>query len=345
MFRDLSKKQKKMLGRILVSGFLYIVLLVLFQSGKWLPDAHSLLGRCLWSGLFLVPYLIAGYDIVWKAVVNIKNGQVFDENFLMMIATLAAFAIGEFTEGVAVMLFYQVGEWFQGYAVGKSRQSITRMMEMVPEFANLEKDGQITKVDPDEVSCGDMIVVRPGERIPLDGVVVEGESFLDTSALTGESVPRRVRKSDEVISGCVNREGTLRIRVEKEFEDSAVARILELVENASEKKARLENFITRFAKYYTPAVTVAAVLLALIPPLLFHADVVSWIRRACVFLIVSCPCALVISVPLGFFGGIGAASREGILVKGSNYLELLSKVDTFVFDKTGTITYGEFAVT
>lgn len=341
----LTKKQKKMLMRIFLSGAVYAVLLWISLGTGLLPGEDTDMGRCVLTLLFAVPYLIAGYDILWKALVNIRNGQVFDENFLMMIATLAAFAIGEYSESVAVMLFYQVGEWFQGYAVGKSRQSITGMMEMIPESANLEKDGQIQVVDPDEVSCGDIIVVRPGEKVPLDGVVVEGDSFLDTSALTGESVPRRAAVNDEVISGCVNGEGTLRICVEKEFEDSAVSRILELVENASEKKAKLENFITRFAKYYTPAVTIGAVILALLVPLATHGEFVPWIRRACVFLIVSCPCALVISVPLGFFGGIGAASRQGILVKGSNFLESLTRVDTFVFDKTGTITHGEFGIT
>ena len=345
MSATLTKKQKKMLMRILLSGVIYGVLLVIMHTTALLPGEDTVTGRWVRTLLFAVPYLIAGYDILWKALVNIRNGQVFDENFLMMLATLAAFAIGEYSESVAVMLFYQVGEWFQSYAVGKSRQSITRMMEMVPESANLEKDGQIQVVDPDEVSCGDIIVVRPGERVPLDGVVVEGDSFLDTSALTGESVPRRAAVNDEVISGCVNGEGTLRIRVEKEFEDSAVSRILELVENASEKKAKLENFITRFAKYYTPAVTIGAVVLALLVPLATQGAFIPWIRRACVFLIVSCPCALVISVPLGFFGGIGAASRQGILVKGSNFLESLTRVDTFVFDKTGTITYGEFGIT
>lgn len=284
-----------------------------------------------------------GYCI--QGVPGIKNGQVFDENFLMTVATFGAFGVGEFSEAVAVMLFYQVGELFQSYAVNRSRQSISDLMNICPEYANIEKDGQIEQVDPDDVEVDDIIVVQPGERIPLDGVVVEGESMIDTSALTGESVPRRAAAGDEIISGCVNGSGLLRVRVTKEFDDSTVARILELVENASSKKAKVENFITRFARYYTPVVVIAAVALAFVPPIVLGGEFGEWIQRACIFLVISCPCALVISVPLSFFGGIGAASRIGVLVKGSNYLEAVSELDTVVFDKTGTLTKGEFKVT
>ena len=295
--------------------------------------------------LFLIPYLIIGYDVLYRAFRNIRNGHVFDEHFLMMIATFAAFATGEFSEGCAVMLFYQVGELFQSVAVGKSRQSITEMMSIAPEYANiLHEDGEIEEVDPEDVQIGDTIVIKAGEKIPLDGIVISGESFLDTAALTGESVPRKVRSGEEVISGCVNGEGTLKVEVTKLYEDSTVAKILEMVENASSKKARLENFITRFARVYTPIVTIGAVLLALLLPLFTDLTFVDSIHRACIFLIVSCPCALVISVPLGFFGGIGAASKVGVLVKGSNYLEAIADVKTIVFDKTGTLTKGEFKV-
>ena len=336
----MTKKQKKTLVRIIVSGILFFTLLILEKTG-----ALSALPILVQAALFAVPYLIIGYDIIIRAAKNISHGQVFDENFLMMIATFAAFGIGEFTEGCAVMLFYQVGELFQSYAVGKSRQSITEMMSIAPEFANLlGEDGELEEIDPDEVEVGSIIVVRPGEKIPLDGVVLEGESFLDTAALTGESVPRKVREGDDVISGCVNGDQVLRIRTTKAYEDSTVARILELVENASSKKSRMENFITRFAKYYTPVVTIGAAILAVLPPLLLHQPFGGWIRRACIFLIVSCPCALVISVPLGFFGGIGAASKLGVLVKGSNYLEAIAEMTTIVFDKTGTLTKGEFRV-
>ena len=279
-------------------------------------------------------------------MINIRHGQVFDENFLMMIATFGAFGIGEYPEAVAVMLFYQIGELFQSYAVGKSRQSITEMMSIAPEIANIVgENGEVTEVDPEEVSIGDILLVRAGEKIPVDGVGVEGESFIDTAALTGESVPRRVVKDSDVISGCVNGEGILKIRAVKAYEDSTVSRILELVENASDKKSRMENFITRFAKYYTPVVTIGALLLAVIPPVLGQLSFADSIKRACIFLIVSCPCALVISVPLGFFGGIGASSRIGVLVKGSNFLEAAAGIKTVVFDKTGTLTKGEFRVT
>ena len=292
-----------------------------------------------------MPYLIVGHDVIKKAAQNIKNGQVFDENFLMMIATFGAFVIGEYIEAVAVMLFYQVGELFQSYAVGKSRASITALMEICPEYANLEVDGEIEEVDPEDVEIDSIIVIKSGEKVPLDGVVIEGESFVDTSALTGESVPRRVTVGDAMISGCINGNGTLRVRTTKEFDDSTVAKILELVENATNKKAKVENFITRFAKYYTPFVTIAALLLAVLPPILLQENWMIWLERACTFLVVSCPCALVISVPMGFFGGVGAASKIGVLVKGSNYLELLSEMDTVVFDKTGTLTNGVFEVT
>jgi Cd2+/Zn2+-exporting ATPase len=295
--------------------------------------------------IFLVPYIIIGYDVIKKAAINISHGQVFDENFLMMIATFGAFGIGEYSEALAVMLFYQVGELFQSVAVAKSRQSISDLMSIAPEFANLvSEDGSVSEVDPEEVSVGNTILVRAGEKIPVDGTVLEGESFVDTAALTGESVPRRVVSGDDVISGCVNGEGILKIKVSKAYEDSTVAKILELVENASNKKSRMENFITRFARYYTPVVTIGAVLLAIIPPLLGQIPFSDSIRRACIFLIVSCPCALVISVPLGFFGGIGSASKRGVLVKGSNFLEAAALIDTVVFDKTGTITKGEFKV-
>ena len=337
----MTKKQIKTRNRIILVLILFFLLLIADRTGFLerlaLPAAVIFI-------LYLIPYLLIGYDIILKAARNIRNGQVFDENFLMMIATFAAFGIRQYSEALAVMLFYQIGELFQSYAVGKSRQSITEMMSIAPEYANLEKDGQIEKVDPDEVTVGSIIVIRPGEKIPLDGVVTEGESFIDTAALTGESVPRKARTGDNVISGCVNGDGTLKVRVAKAYEDSTVAKILELVENASSKKARLENFITRFARYYTPVVTIGAAVLAFLPPLLLGGGFATWIQRACIFLIVSCPCALVISVPLGFFGGIGAASRIGVLVKGSNFLEAIAEVSTIVFDKTGTLTKGEFKV-
>lgn len=336
----MNKKQKKVLYRIIVSGILFFLFLILEKTGVLEPVPIVVQGL-----LFLVPYLIIGYDVLYRAFRNIRNGHVFDEHFLMMIATFAAFATGEFSEGCAVMLFYQVGELFQSVAVGKSRQSITEMMSIAPDFANILKDnGEIEEVDPEDVNVGDTIVVKAGEKIPLDGTVIEGESFLDTAALTGESVPRKVKTGEEVYSGCVNGEGTLKIKVSKIYEDSTVAKILEMVENASSKKARLENFITRFARVYTPIVTIGAVLLALLLPLFTDLTFVNSIQRACIFLIVSCPCALVISVPLGFFGGIGAASKVGVLVKGSNYLEAIADVNTIVFDKTGTLTKGEFKV-
>ena len=335
----MTKKQKTMSGRIILAGILFAVLVVCEHTGRF--DQTSALTQFV---IYLVPYLVAGYDIIFKAFRNIRNGQVFDENFLMMLATFGAFGVQEYSEAVAVMLFYQVGELFQSYAVGKSRQSIADMMDICPEYANIEQDGRLVQVDPDDVEPGSTIVIKPGERIPLDGIVTDGESLIDTAALTGESVPRRAVVGDEIISGCVNGSGTLRVRVTKEFDDSTVAKILELVENASSKKAKVENFITRFAKYYTPVVTIAAAALAVIPPLLFGGWA-QWVQRACIFLVISCPCALVISVPLGFFGGIGAASAIGVLVKGSNYLEAVAEMTTIVFDKTGTLTKGEFQVT
>lgn len=336
----MTKKQKKMLMRIIIAFILFACLLICGHGG--LLDGIS--GTAFLFLIYLIPYLVIGYDIIFKAARNIRHGQVFDENFLMMIATFGAFGVGEYSEGVAVMLFYQVGELFQGYAVGKSRQSISDMMDICPEYANIEVDGKLTQVDPDDVEPGSIIVIKPGERIPLDGVVLEGESFIDTTALTGESVPRKAASGDEVISGCVNGSGTLKVKTSREFDDSTVARILELVENASSKKAKVENFITKFARYYTPIVTIGAVILAVLPPLLLGGGFGEWIRRACIFLVISCPCALVISVPLGFFGGIGAASRIGVLVKGSNFLEAVAEIETIVFDKTGTLTKGEFKV-
>ncbi len=348
MGSTMTKKQKQSLQRILISLVLFVILLILDKTGTM----EQISNRWLRMIPYLVPYLIVGYDVLRKAIINIRHGQVFDENFLMMIATFGAFGVQEYLEAVAVMLFYQVGELFQSYAVGKSRQSITAMMDIAPEYANLEKDGTLEEVDPDDVQIDDIIVIKAGERVPLDGIVTEGSSFVDTAALTGESVPRKVQTGDLIISGCLNGSGTLKVRVTKAYEDSTVARILELVENASSKKAKMENFITRFAKYYTPIVTIGAVILAVLPPIclmLFAGAGIGvwadWIQRACTFLVISCPCALVISVPLGFFGGIGAASKIGVLVKGSNYLEAMAEVSTIVFDKTGTLTKGEFKVT
>lgn len=343
----MTKKQKNALCRILVSGGIFIVFFILFHTG--IIDTEAMFEDAVYAkafefSLYLIPYIIIGGDIVKKAVVNIGHGQVFDENFLMCIATFGAFGTGEYDEAVAVMLFYQVGELFQSYAVNRSRKSITELMDICPEYANLEVGDDVEKTDPDEVEPGSIIVIKPGEKVPLDGVVVEGSSFVDTSALTGESVPRKVCEGEEIISGCVNGSGVLRVRVTKEFDDSTVAKILELVENASSRKAKVENFITKFAKYYTPVVVLAALLIAFIPPLIVGGGFGNWIQRGCIFLVISCPCALVISVPLSFFGGIGAASKKGILVKGSNYLEMVSQMDTVVFDKTGTLTKGEFEV-
>lgn len=335
----MSSKQKKTLIRIIVSFVIFVPLFVLEHLGVFdkLPNEWIL------GGIYLVPYIIIGYDIIIKAARNISHGQVFDENFLMMIATFGAFGVKEFEEAVAVMLFYQVGELFQGYAVGKSRQSISEMMDICPEYANIEENGELKQVDPDDVEIGSIIVIKPGEKVPLDGVIIEGNSMLDTAALTGESVPRSAKAGDEIVSGCVNGSGTLKVKTTKAFEDSTVAKILELVENASSKKTRVENFITRFAKYYTPVVTIAAVIIAIIPSII-TGNWGDWITRACIFLVISCPCALVISVPLGFFSGIGSASRIGVLVKGSNFLEAVAEVTTIVMDKTGTLTKGEFKV-
>lgn len=345
---SMTKKQKKMLARIILSIILAGCVLVLDNNFN---VAERVGISWIMVPLFLVPYLIAGYDILKKAIKGIFRGRLFDENFLMATATVGAFALGECLEGVAVMVFYQIGELFQGIAVGKSRRNISDLMDIRPEHANLEIDGSLSRVNPDSVPVGSVILVKSGERIPLDGIVVEGSSLLDTKALTGESIPRKVSVNDEVMSGCVNLSGVLRIRTSREFGESAVSRILDLVENASSKKSRAENFITRFAKYYTPLVCIGALVVAVVPPLFVslvygqNLDFIKWIYRALSFLVISCPCALVVSIPLSFFAGIGKASSEGILVKGASYLELLSSVKTVVFDKTGTLTKGTFCVT
>ena len=335
----MTKKQKNLLYRVIAAGVMMMVLAVL-------PLKNYPLLR---FALFMVPYLTVGHDILRKAFKGVKNRQVFDECFLMAVATIGAMVLGEYTEGVAVMWFYQIGELFQGIAVGKSRKSITDLMDIRPDYANIEEDGQIERVDPDDVEVGSIIVVNPGEKIPLDGIVREGESVLNTAALTGESVPRTARQGDEVLSGCINMSGVLRIETTKEFDESTASRILDLVENASSRKSRSEQFITKFARVYTPAVCYGALALAFVPPLVrlllgmapLWGD---WIYRALTFLVISCPCAIVVSIPLSFFGGIGGASSQGILIKGSNYMETLSKVRTVVFDKTGTITRGDFEV-
>lgn len=329
----MSKKQKKTLIRIIISAILLVAAALAPVEG------------IIKLVLFLIPYAVIGWDVLWKAIRNIAHGQVFDENFLMALATVGAFVIGEYPEGVAVMLFYQVGELFQSYAVGRSRQSIAALMDIRPDYANIEQDGKLVQVDPEDVAVGDTIVIKAGEKIPLDGVVLDGVSAVDTAALTGESLPRDVKPGDGVVSGCINRSGLLKVRVTKVFGESTVAKILDLVENSSSKKAPAENFITRFARYYTPVVVIGAVLLAALPPLLFGGDWSDWLQRALIFLVISCPCALVISIPLSFFGGIGGASKQGILVKGSNYLEALAKTEIVVFDKTGTLTKGTFQVT
>lgn len=329
----MNRKQKKTLIRIIVSGVLLIAARLCPFEG-WLSLAA-----------YAVPYVVIGWDVLWKAARNIAHGQVFDENFLMSLATVGAFATGEYPEAVAVMLFYQIGELFQSCAVGKSRKSIAALMDIRPDYANIEKDGQLVQVDPEEIAVGDTIVVKPGEKIPLDGIVIEGKSTIDTSALTGESVPRTVYEDSDVISGCINQSGLIKVRVTKPFGESTVAKILDLVENASSKKAKAENFIAKFARIYTPVVVISALLLAIVPPLVTGGDWWDWLHRALIFLVISCPCALVISVPLSFFGGIGGASRSGILVKGGNYLEALAAAEIIVFDKTGTLTKGVFNVT
>lgn len=326
---------KKQGIKIIISFIFYILALVIKFPAEWMKLT-----------IFIISYLIIGFEILKKAVRNIFRGKVIDENFLMAIATIGAFAIGEYSEAVAVMLFYQVGELFQDYAVDKSRKSIATLMDIRPDYANIENNGNIEKVDPDDVKIGQIIIVKPGEKVPLDGIVVEGTSNLDTMALTGESVPRKVKENDEVLSGCINKDGLLKLKVTKEFGESTVSKILDLVENASNKKSKSENFITKFAKYYTPIVVILAVVLAVVPPLILKdsGTFTDWLYRALSFLVVSCPCALVISIPLSFFGGIGGASKLGILVKGSNYLEAISKAETVVFDKTGTLTEGVFEV-
>lgn len=337
----MTKKQKKMLIRIIVSAVLIVALKV---AGSFVE-----INRYLGFALYMIPYFVIGYDILRKAFLGIKNKQVFDENFLMAVATVGAIALGDYTEGVAVMLFYQIGELFQSYAVGKSRRNISELMDIRPDYANIEVDGELRQVDPDEVEIGTVIVVTPGEKVPIDGVVTEGESSLNTSALTGESVPREVKAGDEIISGCINLSGVIRIKTTKEFGESTVSKILDLVENATSKKSHSENFISKFAHYYTPAVCYSALALAIIPPIINliignPAGFGTWIYRALTFLVISCPCAVVISVPLSFFAGIGGASKAGVLVKGSNYLETLSKTKYVLFDKTGTMTKGVFEV-
>ena len=327
----MTKKQKKMLMRILASAVLFVIALLIPAEG-WLKLV-----------IFLVPYLLVGYKVLIKAGKNILHGQVFDENFLMCVATIGAFVLGEYLEAVAVMLFYQIGELFEDYSVGRSRRSIADLMDIRPEVARVERDGNEVEVDPEEVQIGETIVVRPGDRVPLDGTVISGRSSMDTAALTGESVPRTVREGDSVISGCINQSGVLKVRVDKAFGESTVSRILELVENSGDRKAQAEKFITRFARWYTPAVCISALLLAVIPSLI-TGRWSEWVGRALMFLVVSCPCALVISIPLSFFGGIGGASKQGILIKGGNFLEALANVDIVVFDKTGTLTKGTFKV-
>lgn len=325
---------KKETIKIIISFVLFLISLIIHFENEWIN-----------IGIYIISYLIVGLDIVLKAIKNIFRGEVFDENFLMTIATIGAFIIGEFPEAVAVMLFYQVGELFQSYAVDKSKKSIASLMDIRPDFANIKKDGKVVKVNPEEVNIGDIIIVKPGEKVPLDGTITDGNSMIDTSALTGESVPREVSVGDDILSGCINQNGALEVKVTKKFGESTVSKILDLVENASSKKSKSENFISKFAKYYTPIVVIIAILLAIIPPIIFkETEFTEWLYRALTFLVVSCPCALVVSIPLGFFGGIGGASKLGVLVKGSNYLEALSKTEIVVFDKTGTLTEGVFEV-
>jgi len=350
----MSRKEKKKLIRILIALSLFITIFIIDKVINLASVFDSSLGWLFPFALYLVVYFVIGYDVIWKAIRNILHGQVFDENFLMCVATLGAFALGiyrgvsgqeieGFDEGCAVLIFYQVGEWFQSYATGKSRKSISSLMDIRPDYANIKREDGVIQVDPSEVKIGDVIVINPGEKVPLDGVVIKGSTTLDTKALTGESLPRDVSTNEEVISGCVNLTSQIEVKVIKEFYDSTVSKILDLVENASSKKSKAENFITKFAKYYTPTVVIVAILLAVIPGII-TTDWATWVYRALSFLVVSCPCALVISIPLSFFAGIGAASRYGILVKGSNYLEKFNKANIFVFDKTGTLTKGNFAV-
>ena len=360
----MNAKQKKQLIRIIIGAVVLVLMIVLEKNGFYgRLSQYAVLKTGIWNAdvweriiglvFYLVPYGIAGWDVVYAAVRNICNGRVFDEDFLMCVASVAALGVGEYEEAAAVVLFFQVGQLFESYAVNRSRQSISSLMDIVPEYANVETDGKLEQVDPDDVEIDTVIVVLPGEKVPLDGVVVEGESMIDTSALTGESVPRKIQTGDEIISGCVNGAKPLHVKVTKEFDDCTVTKILEMVEEASSRKAPVENFITKFAKYYTPTVVILALILAILPPTvgklllpdIFTGGWSQWILRACTFLVISCPCALVISVPMGFFGGIGAASSRGILIKGSNYLEALSHIDTIVFDKTGTLTNGVFEVT
>ena len=329
-----GKVMKKDATKIIVALILYIFAMVIKFQNEWINN-----------GILIISYVIVGFEVLIKAVKNIFKGKVFDENFLMSVATIGAFGIGEYPEAVAVMLFYQIGELFQSYAVDKSRKSIASLMDIRPDFANIYKDGKIEKVNPEKIKIGDTIVIKPGEKVPLDGNIIEGKTTLDTKALTGESLPREVKEGEEVLSGCINLDGVIKVEVKKEYEESTVSKILDLVENASSKKSKSENFITKFAKYYTPAVVIIAVILAIIPPLIIEGEAFSdWLYRALSFLVVSCPCALVISIPLSFFGGIGGASKIGILIKGSNYLEALSNTEIAVFDKTGTLTEGVFEV-
>ena len=331
----MTKKQRKVLNRIIIGGSIFLLTTIIQISNPFME-----------LFFYLISYVIIGEDVIVKAVRNIGHGQIFDENFLMTLATGGAFCVSNFSEGVTVMLFYQIGELFQNIAVNHSRKSISNLMNLCPDYANIETGGKIIQVDPKDLDIGDIIVIKPGERVPLDGVVLSGTSYIDTSALTGESMPKEVMKGHEIYSGCINQTSLLRVKVQKKYEDSTVAKILNLVENASSKKSKSENFITKFAKYYTPCIVLGACFLALLPPLLFpHTSLSDWIHRALIFLVVSCPCALVISVPLTFFSGIGAASKQGILVKGSNYLEALAKAEIIVFDKTGTLTNGTFRVT
>ena len=356
----MKKKQKKTLIRIIISASLLLILIILYKilgpketdSGDMIP---GIINEPVWFILYMIPYIVIGYDILLKAVKGILRGRVFDENFLMAVATVGAIVLalikknGDYTEGIAVMLFYQIGEFFQSYAVGKSRKNISSLMDIRPDYANIEKDGQLVRVSPDEVAIGSIIIVNPGEKVPIDGTVIEGTSSLNTSALTGESVPRDITAGDSIISGCINLTGVIKIKTDKEFGESTVSKILELVENSSSNKSKSEAFISKFAKVYTPAVCISALLLALVPPLVNimlknDAAFGVWIYRALTFLVISCPCALVISIPLSFFAGLGGASKAGVLIKGSNYLENLSKTDYVVFDKTGTLTKGVFNV-